>query len=142
MSFNVGKIKTKKSSQKVQKLKDFTSNSYSYLQVILFQCKIILESSGEKPSSSDQLDLERLVAGLLSDSQQELVRANSLKMVFCLLREKNNMYPHLQQKVLKRFIEKQTAKLKELDKEDSNMQMNSESVHELLAALKELTEIS
>jgi len=41
MSFNVaGKLKNKKTLKKVQKLKEFANNSYSYLQVILFQCKV------------------------------------------------------------------------------------------------------
>ena len=35
LQFNVGKLKNKKSQQKVQKLRDFTQNSYSYMQVVL-----------------------------------------------------------------------------------------------------------
>jgi len=31
MQFNVGKIKSKKIAKKVQKLKEFAGNSYSYL---------------------------------------------------------------------------------------------------------------
>ena len=58
-------------------MKDFTSNSYSYLQVVLFQCKI--------RNNSDFAEIERLVAQLLNDE----VRANSLKMVYTLLRDKN-----------------------------------------------------
>jgi len=40
LQFNVGKLKNKKSQQKVQKLKDFTQNSYSYMQVVLLQSRI------------------------------------------------------------------------------------------------------
>mgnify|MGYP001090588689 CR=1 FL=1 len=50
MSFNVaaGKLKNKKTLKKVQKLKEFASNSYSYLQVILFQCKVQILSCNPK----------------------------------------------------------------------------------------------
>jgi hypothetical protein len=46
-------------------------------------------------SDEDTTDIERLVTSLLAESQLDLVRANSLKMVYTLLRDKNNMYPHL-----------------------------------------------
>ena len=46
------------------------------------------------------------------------------------------MYPHLQQQLLKRFIDKQTVKLQELTN------VNSEIVTELLEALKEIVLIS
>lgn len=40
ITINMAKIKNKKTLKKVSKLKDFASNSFSYLQVILFQCKV------------------------------------------------------------------------------------------------------
>jgi hypothetical protein len=56
-------------------------------------------------------------------------------MVYICLRDKN-VYPHLQQQLLKRFIDKQTVKLQELTN------VNSEIVTELLEALKEIVLIS
>jgi hypothetical protein len=56
-------------------------------------------------------------------------------MVYTLLRDRN-VYSHLQVRILKRFIEKQTAKLREINEYDLD------TVTELLSALKELTELS
>lgn len=44
MQFNVGKIKSKKTAKKVLKLKEFASNSFSYLQVVIFESKLKLHS--------------------------------------------------------------------------------------------------
>ena len=51
-----------------------------------------------------------MVSALLVDSQNDLVRAHSLNMVYCLLRDSSNQYQStLQQRILKRFIEKPNA---------------------------------
>ncbi len=42
LQFNVAKVKSKKTAKKVQKLKEFASNSYSYLQVVLLESKVRL----------------------------------------------------------------------------------------------------
>ena len=62
-------------------------------------------------------------------------------MVYTFLRDTGNQYPHLQQRVLKRFIEKQSQKLKELSSTEDQMDAILLETHcELLAALRELSE--
>ena len=111
--------------KKVQKLKDFTVNSYSYLQVILFQCKVKAQRLEKNPNPHQ---IEALISKVLgtstsavsaqqqptgtSDEGSDLVRANSLKMMYAMLRDNNNMYPQMQKRLLKRYIEKQVAKLR------------------------------
>jgi hypothetical protein len=40
LTINMGKVRNSKVLKKLTKLKEFASNSYSYLQVVCFQCKL------------------------------------------------------------------------------------------------------
>ena len=60
-------------------------------------------------------------------------------MVYTMLRECHHPDTSLQQKILKRFTEKQLTKLGELE---SSEDINTEVVEELMCALKELTELT
>lgn len=60
-------------------------------------------------------------------------------MVYTLLRD-SRLHTHLQQKVLKRFIDKLTVKMREI--EECESVVSTEIVNEMLSALKELTEIT
>ena len=46
-----------------------------------------------------------------------MVRANSLKMMYSMLRDSKNLYPTMQKRLLKRFIEKQVSKLRQLSEQ-------------------------
>ena len=101
ITINVAKLKNKKTQKKVQKLRDFASNSYSYLQVILFQCKVRAQRLEKNPNPHH---IESLIARVLGTGSTEegqesgtgdgdLVRANSLKMMYSMLRDSKNLYP-------------------------------------------------
>ena len=64
-------------------MREFASNSYSYLQVILVQCKI--------NRGSDVGDLQTVVNDLMAE---EGIKANSIKMIYTSLRD-NAMCPLL-----------------------------------------------
>ena len=55
-----------------------------------------------------------------------------------MLRDNQNMFPHVQERILKRFIEKQMGKLKELKEQAVETELIEETFNELLAAHKEL----
>ena len=74
-------------------------------------------------------------------SDQDMVRANSLKMIYTMLRDNGNILPQVQERILKRFIEKQMAKLKDLGT-DVVPEVLAETFNELLAAHKELAELT
>lgn len=124
----MGKPRNKKTQKKLLKLREFASNSYSYLQVVGLQCKL---------KDRDTTEIEGLVNRMMAD--QDMVRANSLKMIYTLLRDQGNILPQVQERVLKRFIEKQMSRLKEMQDEPEVM---SETYSELLAAHKELAELT
>ena len=98
----MAKIRNKKTIKKVSKLRDFTSNSYSYLLVILFQCKVRMQRLERNPNPHD---VEKLISLVLGGGQTdkssqgstvnegEVVRANSLKMMYSMLRDSDNLYP-------------------------------------------------
>ena len=100
------------------------------MQVVLLQCRIKCKTAPDK-------DICQQVDALLSD--HELIRANSLKMVYTVLREHQHPDVSLQSKILKRFTEKQLTKLGELSDTDT---INTEVFEELMCALKELTELT
>lgn len=52
------------------------------------------------------------------------------------------MFPHVQERILKRFIEKQMGKLKELKEQAVATELIEETFNELLAAHKELCEMT
>lgn len=78
----MGKVRSGKVLKKLQKLKEFASNSYSYLQVVCFQAKL-----GHQETS----EIEKMVNKMMQD--QDMVRANSLKMIYTMLRDSHNMLP-------------------------------------------------
>lgn len=92
VTINLGKLKNKKTQKKVQKLKEFVANSYSYLQVIFFQCKVQVQSLEKNPNPHQ---IEGLISNVLSDCHAGLVRANSLKMIYSMLRDNQNLYPQI-----------------------------------------------
>ena len=104
ITINMAKIRNKKSIKKVSKLRDFTSNSYSYLLVILFQCKVRMQRLERNPNPHD---IEKLISLVLGGGQSEkssqgstanegeVVRANSLKMMYSMLRDSDNLYPQM-----------------------------------------------
>lgn len=141
MTINLNKVKNKQIIKKIQKLKDFSSNSYSYLQVVFFQC-VIQEHSLEQNPNLQQIEI--FVQGAVSDSNQGLVRANSLKMVYAMLRDNKNLYPKIQERLLKKFVEMQTLKLRKniQSKENQTLSDQIEAHNELLAAYKELIELT
>jgi hypothetical protein len=47
-------------------------------------------------------------------AEQESMRASSLKMIYTMLRDNGNILPQVQERVLKRFVERQMSRLKEL----------------------------
>lgn len=59
-----------------------------------------------------------------------------------MLRDNQNMFPHVQERILKRFIEKQMGKLKELKEQAVETELIEETFNELLAAHKELCEMT
>ena len=74
-------------------------------------------------------------------------------MMYTMLRDSDNMYPLMQKRLLKRFIEKQVLKLRQLSEQDSKQELNPEhgnfliearieTYNELLAAHKELIELT
>lgn len=80
-----------------------------------------------------------------------MVRANSLKMMYAMLRDSKNMYPQMQKRLLKRYIEKQVVKLRQLSDSQTGESNNAgesvtsgqiETLNELLSAHKELIELS
>ena len=146
----MAKLKNKKTLKKIRKLKDFTSNTYSYLQVILFQCKIKAQRLEKNPNP---LEIENLVQQVLGKeslpSSGDQVRANSLKVMYSMLRESKNLYPSMQKRLLKRFIEKQVLKLKQLSEQavdaeaqETLLEAQIETFNELLSAHKELIELT
>ena len=106
----VSKLKNKKTLKMVSKLREFASNSYSYLQVILFQCKVRAQRLERNPNP---LQIENLISRVLGTGgnkaterngkkngesedhcdENDLVRANSLKMMYSMLRDSRNLYP-------------------------------------------------
>lgn len=118
ITINMAKLKNKKTLKKVQKLRDFASNSYSYLQVILFQCKVRAQRLERNPNPHEIEQLIQTVLGVSeSGPEQDLVRANSLKMMYSMLRDSKNLYPQMQKRLLRRFIEKQVCKLRQLSEQ-------------------------
>ena len=79
--------------------------------MIFFQCKIQVQSLEKNPNPHQ---IEGLISHVLSDCHAGLVRANSLKMIYSMLRDNQNLYPQIQERLLKRFIEKQVQKLRQV----------------------------
>lgn len=58
LTINMGKARNTKVLKKLNKLKEFASNSYSYLQVVCFQCRLADKQTAE---------IEGLVSKMLAD---------------------------------------------------------------------------
>ena len=63
----MAKLKNKKTLKKVSKLREFASNSFSYLQVILFQCKVRAQRLERNPNPHQ---IESLIARVLGTSNK------------------------------------------------------------------------
>ena len=81
----------------------------------MFQCKVRAQRLEKNPNPHQ---IEALIAKVLGSDgttdECDLVRANSLKMMYSMLRDSKNLYPQMQKRLLKRFIEKQVTKLRQL----------------------------
>lgn len=88
VSFAVKKLKDKKLSQKVRRLRDFCSNVNSYIETIIF--KLQLRSSQLSPASGS---IEEMVNRLVSqESDGKKIKITSIKVIYIHLRE-NSIHP-------------------------------------------------
>ena len=85
-----------------------------------------------------------LVSDALSEGSKDLIRANSLKMVYAMLRDNKNLFPKIQERLLRKYVEMQTQKLRKVSNTKDSETLNDliEAHNELLAAHKELAELA